>query len=164
MREALLRPCVRRAEQDPRFCLFNILSSSSSLPFPSIFCINFCLQFFTSFLALLEVFFSPPIVVRLREDRRTPLHSWRSRMCRESLRILAIPARILSGPWRFLLQSWLQNATAFANFNAKKFLKNHPKTGPKPPKSIKMSQNGPRSKKIAPRTQKDAKKHPRKVF
>ena len=42
-------------------CLFNILSSSSSLPFPSIFCFSFCLQFFASFLAVLEVFFSPPL-------------------------------------------------------------------------------------------------------
>ena len=65
------------------------------------------------------------IVVRLREDRRTPLHSWRSQMCRELLRILAAPARILSESWRFLLQSWLQNGTAFANFNAKNFCKNH---------------------------------------
>ena len=61
MRGALRRPLVRRAGSSPRFCLFNILSSSSSLPFPSIFCFNFCLQFFASFLAVLEVFFSPPI-------------------------------------------------------------------------------------------------------
>ena len=39
------------------------------------------------------------IVNRLREDRRTPLHSWRSRMCRELLRILAAPVRILPKPW-----------------------------------------------------------------
>ena len=98
------------------------------------------------------------IVDRLREDRRTPLHSWRSQMCGESIRILAIPARILSGPWRFLLQSWLQNATAFANVNAKKFAKNHSKMVPKPSKSIKIAQNGARSKKIAPRSGKEAKK------
>ena len=39
------------------------------------------------------------IVDRLREDRRTPLHSRRSPMCRELLRILAAPARILSEHW-----------------------------------------------------------------
>ena len=61
MRGALRRPSVRRARPPPRFCLFNILSSSSSLPFPSIFCFNFWLQFFASFLAVLEVFFSPPL-------------------------------------------------------------------------------------------------------
>ena len=77
------------------------------------------------------------IVVRLREDRRTPLHFWRSRMCRELLRILAAPARILSERWQFLLHSWLRNGTAFANFNAKKFCKNHSKMVPKPSKSIK---------------------------
>ena len=104
------------------------------------------------------------IVNRLRDYRRTPLHFWRSRMCRESLRILAVSARILSEPWRFLLQSWLQNATAFANFNAKKFLKNHPKTAPKPSKSIKIAQNGARSTKLAPRSGKEAKKHPKKFF
>ena len=98
------------------------------------------------------------IVVRLREDRRTPLHSWRSQMCRELLRILAAPARILSESWRFLLQSWLQNGTAFAHFNAKKFLKNHAKIVPKPSKSIKIGQNCARSKKIAPRIGKEPKK------
>ena len=61
MRGALRRPLVRRARPPPRFCLFNILSSSSSLPFPSIFCFNFCDQFFASFLAVLGVFFSPPL-------------------------------------------------------------------------------------------------------
>ena len=98
------------------------------------------------------------IVVRLREDRRTPLHSWRSRMCRELLRILAAPARILSEPWRFLLQSWLRNGSAFADFNAKKFSKNHSKMVPKPSKSIKIAQIGARSKKIAPRIGKEPKK------
>ena len=102
------------------------------------------------------------IVVRLREDRRTPLHSWRSQMCRELLRILAAPARILREPCRFLSEFWLQNASAFPHFNAKKFSKNHSKMVPKPSKSIKMAQNGARSKKIAPRTEKDAKKHPKK--
>ena len=61
MRGAFRRPSVRRARSSPRFSLFNILSSSSSLPFPSIFCFNFWLQFFASFLAVLEVFFSPPL-------------------------------------------------------------------------------------------------------
>ena len=79
-------------------------------------------------------------------------------MCRELLRILADPARIFSEPWRFLLQSWLQNGTAFANVNAKKFSENHPKMIPKPPKYIKITQNGARSKKIAPRIGKEPKK------
>ena len=61
MRGAFRRPSVRRARSSPRFSLFNILSSSSSLPFPSNFCFSFCLQFFASCLAVLEVFFSPPI-------------------------------------------------------------------------------------------------------
>ena len=104
------------------------------------------------------------IVVRLREDRRTPLHSWRLQMFRELLRILAIPARILSEPWRFLLQSWLQNATTFANVNAKKFSKNHPKMVPKTPKSIKIAKNAHRSNKIAPRTEKDAKQSQEFIF
>ena len=35
---------------------------------------------------------------------------------------------------------------------------------PKPSKSIKMPPDGARSKKIAPRTEKDAKKHPKRIF
>ena len=97
------------------------------------------------------------IVNRLREDRRTPLHFWRSRMCRELLRILAAPARILSEPWRVLIDFLQQNAVAFANFTPRTFFKNHQKMVPKTPESIKMSQNGARSKKITPRSEKEAK-------
>ena len=60
------------------------------------------------------------IVVRLREDRRTPLHSWRSHMCRKLLRILAASGRILPKPWRLLPESCLQNAIALAKHNVKK--------------------------------------------
>ena len=98
------------------------------------------------------------IVVRLREDRRTPLHSWSSQMCKISIRILAASARILQDPWQVLRESLQQNAAAFANFNLKKFFKNIQKMVPKTPKSIKMGQNGARSKKITPRSEKDAKK------
>ena len=101
------------------------------------------------------------IVVRLREDRRTPLHSWRSQMCREMIRILAAPARILREPCRFMLESWPQNATAFASFNAKEFKKKGAKMIPKATKSTKMSQNGARAKKIAPRIGKEPKKDQR---
>ena len=68
--------------------------------------------------------FEGVIVVRLREDRRTPLHPWCLQMCGELIGILADSARILREPCRFMLESWPQNATAFASFNAKEFKKN----------------------------------------
>ena len=79
-------------------------------------------------------------------------------MCRELLRILAAPARILREPCLFLPESWLQNASAFAHFSAKKFFENHPKTVSKPLKSLKIVQNGTRAKKIAPRIGQEPKK------
>ena len=85
-------------------------------------------------------------------------------MCRELLRILAAPARILSESWRFLLQSWLQNGTACANFNAKKFCKNHSEM---PSQTIKIHENGPKwrpIKKISPQDRKRCKKEPRVTF
>ena len=72
------------------------------------------------------------VVVRLREDRRTPLHSWRSQMCEKSIRIFAVFARILVKPLRFLPKSWLQNATVFAKCHAKKLKEKPPKLVPKP--------------------------------
>ena len=62
------------------------------------------------------------IVVRLREHRRTPLHRWRSQMCKRLFRILATSARIFKDPWR--LECLQQTAAAFANFNAKTQFKN----------------------------------------
>ena len=98
------------------------------------------------------------IADRLREDRRTPLHSWRSHMCGESIRILAVSASILSESWRFLVESLPQNAIAFANFIAKTFCKNHSKM---PSQTIKIHQNGPKwrpSKTISLQGRKRAKK------
>ena len=95
---------------------------------------------------------------RLREDRRTPLHFWRSQMCRELLRIMAASARILEDLWRVLLQSWPQNAAAFASFNAEEFTK---KTCQNGSESTKIHQNGPKwrpSKKISPEDRKRAEK------
>ena len=79
-------------------------------------------------------------------------------MCRELLRILAAPARILREPCRVLPESWLQNASAFAHFSAKKFFENHPKMGSKPLKSTKTVRNGTRANKNSPQDQKGAEK------
>ena len=58
-----------------------------------------------------------------------------------------------------MLESWPQNATVFASFNANQFKKNA-KMVPKATKSVKMTENGARAKKIAPRSGKEAKKGP----
>ena len=80
-----------------------------------------------------------------------------ARGCAE-LKILAAPARILREPCRFLLQSWPQNATAFASFNAKEFPQKTCKNGFK---SNKIHENGPKwrpSKKISSKDRKRAKR------
>ena len=56
-----------------------------------------------------------------------------------------------------MLESWPQNATAFASFNAKEFNKKHAKMVPKATKSVKMAENGARAKKIAPKIGKEPK-------
>ena len=80
------------------------------------------------------------------------------------IRILSVSARILNEPWRLLPESCPQNAIALAKHNAKKLSKNHAKIVPKPAKSIKIAKNAPRSKKLAPSTEKDAKKGQEKFF
>ena len=104
------------------------------------------------------------MVDSLREDRRTPLHSWRSQMCRELLRILAASVRILPKPWSLLPESCPPNAIALAEHNAKKLSKNHAKMVPKPPKSIKVVKKTLRSKKVAPKSGKETKKPPKNIF
>ena len=79
-------------------------------------------------------------------------------MCRELLRIMAASARNLEDPWRVLLQSWPQNAAAFASFNVKEFTK---KTCQNGSESTKIHQNDPKwrpSKKNSPEDRKRAEK------
>ena len=77
---------------------------------------------------------------------------------------MAASARILEDPWRVLLQSWPQNAAAFASFNAEEFTK---KTCQNGSESTKIHQNGPKwrpSKKISPKDRTRAEKEPRTPF
>ena len=110
--------------------------------------------------------FTPPLPAEcggLSSLTRRPPHSTRLlalMYVKKLIRILAVSARILTEPWRFMAESCIRKCNRVRKKQCQEIMEIHQKIGPKTQKSIKMSKNDPRAKKVAPRIGKGAKRVP----